>query len=150
MQTLKSIAIAATLPETTVRLYRDEFEEFLPAAGEGRRRRYGPESAARLERICAWKRDGRSGAEIREALAREARPQERARRRTTEERLDELVALARGQSGDVVRLRAEVATLRAAIGDLAGEIRGATSAAASGGPTMEAVTAAFWSGEPAR
>lgn len=137
METLKSIAAAAGLPESTVRIYRDEFEEFLEAMGEGRRRRYGPESAERLARICTWKRDGRTNSQIRDDLAREARPQARTRRRTTEDRLDELAALMRAQASEMTLLRAEVGSLRAALRDLIAAMEQDTP------PQMEEIAAAF-------
>jgi len=118
METVKSIAVGLAIPESTVRLYRDEFEEFLPAAGEGRRRRYGEESADRLRRICRWKRDGWTSTQVREALVREARPQERVRRRSVEERLEDLAALVQAQTGEISYLRAEIGVLRDALRDL--------------------------------
>jgi len=118
METVKSIAIGLDVPESTVRLYRDEFEEFLPASGEGRRRRYPAESAERLRQICRWKREGWTSVQVRDALARENRPQERVRRRGAEDKLEDLAALIKQQSGEIGYLRAEISTLRAALQDL--------------------------------
>lgn len=102
------------MPESTLRLYRDEFEEFLPpVGGEGRRRRYGDEAADRLRRIVEWRREGKGAAYIRDALAREVTPTQKVRRRNTDERLDDLAALLRAQAGEIAMLRVEVGALRA-------------------------------------
>lgn len=123
MKTLKEIAAFAGVPESTARIYRDEFEEFLSASGEGRRRRYGDESAERLKRICQWKRAGWTASQIRDELSREVKPQERLRLRTTEERLDELTALARTQASELALLRAEVGALRRDLRELIARIQ---------------------------
>ena len=112
MKTLKLIAAETEVPESTVRIYRDEFEEFLPANGEGRRRRYDDISAARLRQIVQWKRSGWTATQIRDELRKDTQPQARVRRRTAEERLDEMTALLRAQSSEVILLRAEVGALR--------------------------------------
>jgi DNA-binding transcriptional MerR regulator len=133
MNTLKSIAAEAAVPESTVRVYRDEFEEFLPASGEGRRRRYDDATAARLRQILQWKRSGWTTPQIRDELRKEAAPQARVRRRTTEERLDEIVAGLKAQGSEVTLLRAEVGALRAEIRRLIAVIE------ADAPPTMEQV-----------
>ena len=119
MATLREIAAAAGIPESTARLYRDEFEEFLETTGQGKRRRYSDTAVETMRRIVAWKREGWSAASIRDELARERMPAPRARRRTTEERLDEITAVLRAQAGEVAMLRAEVGALRAEIKRLA-------------------------------
>ena len=43
MLTIKEIADQLQMPATTLRGYRDEFDEFLPHEGEGRFRRYSYE-----------------------------------------------------------------------------------------------------------
>ena len=123
MLTLKEIAQTVQMPESTLRLYRDEFEEFLPAHGEARRRRYSETTAANLRRVAGWKRDGWTATQIRDTLAREAEPEAKARRRNTDERLDEIAALLRAQAGEVAMLRVEVGALRAEVGRLASLLR---------------------------
>jgi DNA-binding transcriptional MerR regulator len=137
MKTLKLIAGEAGVPESTVRIYRDEFEEFLPANGEGRRRRYEEDAAARLKQILLWKRSGWSATQIRDELRKENAPQARVRRRTTEERLDEMTAILRTQGSEILLLRAEVGALRAEIGNLVAAIR------QDAPPTMEQVLQAI-------
>jgi DNA-binding transcriptional MerR regulator len=111
--TLKEVAQSLGLPESTLRLYRDEFDELIPTVGSGRRRRYPAEGADVLRRIAQWRRDGRAAGEIRDALSRERQPRERARRRNTDERLDEVVARLTAQAGEIAMLRVEVGALRA-------------------------------------
>lgn len=137
MKTLKLIAAEAAVPESTVRIYRDEFEEFLPTSGEGRRRRYDEASAARLTQIVQWKRSGWTAPQIRDELRKEALPQMRVRRRTTEERLDEIAAILRAQGGEIMLLRAEVGTLRLEIRKLV------TTIEQDAPPTMEQVQERF-------
>lgn len=113
MKTLKEIATGLSVPETTLRLYRDEFEEYIPASGEGRRRRYSDMAGERLGQIVAWKREGWTAPMIRDALAETIKPEAKARRRNTDERLDELSARLAAQQGELAALRAEVGGLRA-------------------------------------
>jgi DNA-binding transcriptional MerR regulator len=67
--TLRAIAHALRLPESTIRFYRDAFGDVLPTEGRGRRRRH-PESVLPLFQLIAegfaanWSRD-----DIRAALA---------------------------------------------------------------------------------
>lgn len=133
MKTLKLIASELEVPESTVRIYRDEFEEFLPASGEGRRRRYEEETAQRLKQVVQWKRKGWTAPQIRDELRKETLPQARVRRRTTEERLDEMTAILRSQGSEVMLLRAEVGALRADIQKLV------TAIEHDAPPTMEQV-----------
>ncbi len=113
------MAQALKVPEATVRVYRDEFEEFLPAHGEGRKRRYEEGTLQTLRRIVAWKREGKASVWIRDELAREARPAPRVRFRNTEERLDEIAAFLRAQASEIAMLRVEVGALRAETSRLA-------------------------------
>ena len=131
------IAVSAGMPESTVRVYRDEFEEFLPTTGEGRRRRYEAESAERLRRICEWKRQGHTSSEIRRELERAVTPQERTRRRTGENRLEELITFVRSQASEIALLRAEVGSLRQEMRSLI------TTLQRDAPPSMEEVTASF-------
>ncbi len=133
MNTLKSIASELEVPESTVRIYRDEFEEFLSAQGEGRRRRYDDTNSARLRQIVQWKRSGWSTTLIRDELRKEAAPQARVRRRTTEERLDEMSAFLRAQGSEVALLRAELGALRTEIRRLV------TAIEQDAPPTMEQI-----------
>lgn len=70
--TLRAIAHALRLSESTVRFYRDAFPEFLPTEGRGQRRRH-PEQVLPLFELIAegfaanWSRN-----DIRAALARPA------------------------------------------------------------------------------
>ena len=113
--TMREIARQCEIPESTLRVYRDEFEVFLPAVGEGKRRRYPDESLERLRLIARWKKEGRASAQIREELSRRKQPTEHARRKTHEDRLDELVFLMRAQAEQLAALRAEVGELRAQV-----------------------------------
>lgn len=123
-QSLREIAEAIQMPESTLRLYRDEFEEFVGARGEGRRRRYDDRAARTLGNIADWKRAGWKGDAIRDALKKQERPEAQARRRTTDDRLDELVLLTRASLGELATLRAsveaqknEIARLRQSLGE---------------------------------
>lgn len=112
MQTIREVCALLELPESTLRLYRDEFDDFIPCAGEGRKRRYADEGVETLRRIVAWKREGWTSGRIRDELARERTPRERKRRRTNEERLDEAILLLTAQTGEIALLRAEIRALR--------------------------------------
>jgi DNA-binding transcriptional MerR regulator len=143
MESLKELAIKLGVPESTLRLYRDEFDELVPVAGgEGRRRRYGPEGTETLRLIVGWKREGKPAAAIRAELERRAAPRERARRRDTDGRLDEVSALLTAQAGEIALLRAEVGALRAALRELTATLRREEDALYA----MEDVQAAFVAG----
>ena len=123
-QSLREIAEKISMPESTLRLYRDEFEEFIEARGEGRRRRYDERAAGTLEKVADWKRAGWKSDAIRDSLKKQARPESQARRRTTDDRLDELIALTRAQAAEIAQLRAsvegqksEIARLRLSLDD---------------------------------
>jgi DNA-binding transcriptional MerR regulator len=123
-QSLREIAETVGMPESTLRLYRDEFEEFVGAKGEGRRRRYDEKAAEILASVAAWKRAGWKSDAIRDELKKRGRPEAQARRRTTDDRLDELILLVRQQSQELASLRAsveaqknEIARLREKQGD---------------------------------
>ncbi len=110
---LREIAELLEMPESTLRLYRDEFEEFVAARGEGRRRRYDEAALQTLRDITSWKKASVKSDTIRDALKKQKRPESQARRRTTEDRLDELIALVRAQSEQLAQLRGEIGQLRA-------------------------------------
>ena len=129
--TMNEMAGLLEVPLSTVRLYRDEFEELVPASGEGRRRRYDEEALDILRRIVLWKRQGWTAGQIRDALARERQPQQKARRRNTDERLDEVTALIRAQAGEIAMLRVEMGGSRADLKRLVEAVR------ADRPPTME-------------
>lgn len=118
MNTLKELAERWETPESTLRLYRDEFDELIPTQGTGRRRRYDERGAEALRRIIRWKREGRTAAQIRDELAKEQRPQTAGRQRNVEERLDEIAARLEAQRGEIALLRVEVSALRADFGRL--------------------------------
>ncbi|MGC4047839.1 MAG: MerR family transcriptional regulator [Armatimonas sp.] len=114
---LREIADSLEMPESTLRLYREEFEEFVPVQGEGRRRRYDERAEEVLRQIATLKRAGWKGDAIRDELRKQRRPEALVRRRTTEDRLDELIALVRAQGEQLAMLRAEVGQLRQALGE---------------------------------
>jgi len=62
--TLRELAVRLSLPESTVRYYRDGFLDHIPAIGTGRRRRYPPQAAAVLGTIARCYAAGQSRAEI--------------------------------------------------------------------------------------
>jgi DNA-binding transcriptional MerR regulator len=121
-QSLREIAENARMPESTLRLYRDEFEELVGAKGEGRRRRYDERAAEVLTRIAEWKKAGWKSDAIRDELKKRGRPEAQARRRTTEDRLDELILLVRQQSQELASLRTSVEAQKNEIARLRGNL----------------------------
>lgn len=67
--TLAEIAKRLGLPESTIRYYRNNFEEFIPSVGEGRTKRYTQESLEVLRFIADTVRSGVPLSEVRELLA---------------------------------------------------------------------------------
>lgn len=106
---MREIARQCELPESTLRVYRDEFEAFLPAVGEGKRRRYPEATQETLRQIAAWKKEGRPSGEILTELQKRKAPQAKAQRRSHDDKLEELLALTRAQASEVASLRAELA-----------------------------------------
>ena len=68
MLTIKEIADQLQMPATTLRGYRDEFDDYLPHEGEGRFRRYSDECIQLLSQIKAMKQNGLSKEEIESQL----------------------------------------------------------------------------------
>ncbi|MBC8140996.1 MAG: MerR family transcriptional regulator [Armatimonadetes bacterium] len=133
--TLKQIAQQIAVPESTLRLYRDEFNEFVPATGEGRRRRYNDAAAQTLHKIVEWKKAGTGANAIRQELARTQTPMERKNSATQDERIAQVLTVLGGQGSEIAMLRAEVGVLRSEMGRLIALL----SADQSGAKTMEAV-----------
>ena len=67
--TLRAIALALDIPESTVRYYRDSFADYLPAVGRGRRRRYPRTTLPLFRSIATAYADGLTRDEIVELLA---------------------------------------------------------------------------------
>jgi DNA-binding transcriptional MerR regulator len=110
--TFKELAESAGIPESTLRVYRDEFEDYLPASGEGRKRRYDTEAAKTLQRIVTLKQEGRSRETIRAELSKVQTPQARVRVRTQETQSDAILLQLAALQAEIVGLRVEVAALR--------------------------------------
>lgn len=117
--TMREIARECEIPESTLRVWRDEFEAFLPALGEGKRRRYPEASLELLRQLVAWKKQGLPAEQIRAELTRRSTPQEKVRRKTSESQLEEVLALLRAQGAELAALRAEVGELRRLLGQQA-------------------------------
>jgi DNA-binding transcriptional MerR regulator len=113
--TFKELAQSAGIPESTLRVYRDEFEEYLPAHGEGRKRRYEEETARTLQRIVALKLEGKSRESIRLELGKTQTPQARIRVKTQETQADAILLQLAAMQQELVALRVEVAALREAV-----------------------------------
>jgi DNA-binding transcriptional MerR regulator len=62
--TLRELADQLSLPESTVRYYRDAFLDHIPSVGTGRRRRYPPAALAVLRSIAKGYSGGLAHAEI--------------------------------------------------------------------------------------
>ena len=110
--TLKQLSEHLMTPESTVRVYRDEFTDFLPAVGEGRRRRYDSGTVETLKVIIERKKAGVASANIRQELARTHTPQEKRRAATQEDRIAGIHQAIESQGGEIALLRAEVGGLR--------------------------------------
>ncbi|RUU72760.1 MerR family transcriptional regulator [Mesorhizobium sp. M7A.F.Ca.MR.362.00.0.0] len=68
--TLTEIAKTLKLAESTTRYYRDRFEEFIPSVGEGRKKRYKPETIDILKYIAEAYNRNISADEIKDGLTR--------------------------------------------------------------------------------
>jgi len=51
LYTIKELSSILNVPESTLRYYRDRFEEFIPVVGKGRKRRYKQESIEIFKQI---------------------------------------------------------------------------------------------------
>ena len=51
LYTIKELSSILDVPESTLRYYRDRFEEFIPVVGKGRKRRYKKESIEIFKQI---------------------------------------------------------------------------------------------------
>jgi DNA-binding transcriptional MerR regulator len=122
MLTIKELAQSLKMPESTLRLYRDEFDELIPTMGEGRRRRYNDQGVEAIQRIVRWKREGKSGPEIRNELSKERR-QNSGRLRNTEERLDEITMRLEVQREELASIRVEINALRSDFRELLSILR---------------------------
>ncbi len=67
--TLRAIALALDIPESTVRYHRDTFADYLPVVGNGRRRRYPFTTVPLFRTIAAAYAEGLTRDEIVELLA---------------------------------------------------------------------------------
>ncbi len=67
--TITGIAQKLGMPESTVRYYRNKFPDFIPAVGEGRKRKYRPETLEVISVIEKMFRENRPAIEIAEQLA---------------------------------------------------------------------------------
>lgn len=67
--TIAEIAKRLELPESTVRYYRDRFLPYIPAVGEGRKKRYRVEALDVLGLIAQGLRSNRSAVDIENELA---------------------------------------------------------------------------------
>ena len=67
--TITGIAQKLGIPESTVRYYRNKFPDFIPAVGEGRKRKYRPETLEIISLIEKMFRENRPAKEIAERLA---------------------------------------------------------------------------------
>ena len=124
MTTLKEVAAECGLPESTLRLYRDEFDALIETEGEGRKRRYNERGTETLRQIVQYKRAGWGAGQIREALQKRLEPRELKRRRTEAERMDEIIARLTAQDGQIAALRVEVGTLRTELARLVEVLQG--------------------------
>lgn len=73
--TLKEIAARLGVPESNLRYYRNRVGEFLPSAGEGRRRRYFPEAVEVLRRTVDLVSQGVSLDRVYKCLSSEQPPE---------------------------------------------------------------------------
>jgi DNA-binding transcriptional MerR regulator len=70
MKTLKQIAADLGKPESTVRYWRDLFNDFIPCEGRGRTRRYPEEAAEVLRLVCVMMERNANARDVKDALSR--------------------------------------------------------------------------------
>ena len=68
--TITGIAQKLGMPESTVRYYRNKFSDFIPMVGEGRKRRYKPETLEIISLIEKMFRENQTAIDIAKCLAR--------------------------------------------------------------------------------
>jgi len=68
--TLAEIAKQLDIPESTARFYRDRFPKYIPAVGEGRQKRYRPETVDVLRFIAEGFKRNVTAIELEEELSR--------------------------------------------------------------------------------
>lgn len=68
--TIAEISKQLDIPESTVRFYRDRFEDYIPYVGHGRRRRYKREAIEVIRIIAEGMQSQRSAEEIEQELIR--------------------------------------------------------------------------------
>jgi DNA-binding transcriptional MerR regulator len=69
--TIRDIAASLGAPESTIRHWRDQFDEFLPSVGQGKRKRYRKTAIEVLRFVQDRLNRNETATEIREALSRE-------------------------------------------------------------------------------
>jgi DNA-binding transcriptional MerR regulator len=133
--TLAEIAKQLDIPESTARFYRDRFPKYIPSVGEGRQKRYRPETVEVLRFIAEGFKNNVTATELEEELsrvfARNVHPQDETATTAAapqQQDMQELVMLAemyrRGMSevaaamqtiadqrGEIDELRRQIATL---------------------------------------
>lgn len=67
--TIKRLGELLDIPESTVRYWRDRFNEFIPYSGTGRKRRYPEEALEVLRFICDYSERSANAEDIKEALS---------------------------------------------------------------------------------
>ena len=68
--TMAQIAKQLNLAESTARFYRDRFEDFIPSVGEGRKKRYKPETIEVLRFIAEGFNRNLTAMDIKDGLSR--------------------------------------------------------------------------------
>jgi DNA-binding transcriptional MerR regulator len=159
--TLREIADALSLPESTVRYYRDAFAPHIPTVGSGRRRRYPEDAVQVLRSIAHGYASGKPRSEIEDELlgAPSSAPLPPAlslwprRAMNTEEVLATILDGERERreamwqmARELVRLGDAVARQHVALGDLIGRLEQMGRALPPGAPS--GVPAAATAPEP--
>lgn len=68
LYTIKELSSILNVPESTLRYYRDRFEEFIPVVGKGRKRRYKEEAIEIFRQIIKGYEDDLTTKQIRNRL----------------------------------------------------------------------------------